>query len=408
MKKLIIFLIITLSLNAQSLRSLLSSATANNELLKRDNFKLLSAKKGIEAVNRGYFPTIDIGAMAQNSNPRMLMRPGTTYIAFVKLNYIVYDGGTKKYTKKQKIYNLSSINDANKQFKESLYLQIVQEYFNIKSLNGLIKALYFKKNAIKAGYKKVKALRDAGIVGDVELFELKSALESVKFNLNSLKLQKETLLSELSLKVGKKINHINNSHFIKKTVTLEPNYLVKSLRAKVESIKESANVILANNNPKINLSLDHNKYKYNRTDKAHPKGLSNQTTITLNAKIRVFDGGTTTAKAQAVKLQAMSLGYEANYRLKEQKNNFKLANLRIKNIKVQIKSAKSSLIAAQKSYNAILKKYNAGIIDNSEYLNAISNLAQAKANYKKALNDLEVAYAIYYFNAGKNLKGYIK
>ena len=408
MKKITLLLILAISLNAQGLKTLLNSASNNNELLKRDNLKELSAKKGIEAVNSSYYPTVDIGAVAQNSNPKTPMRPGTTYIGFVKLNYVIYDGGAKKYTKAQKIYELSSIKDANSQFKQSLFLQITQDYYNIKSLNDLIKALRFKKEAIASQYKKIKAFQEAGIIGDIELYQLKSALESVKFNLNSLNLQKLTLLSNLSLKVGKRVKHLGNSHFIKRSVSLSPNYLVKSLRAKVASIKQSANIIASANSAKLNISLEHNAYSYARYDKAHPKGLSNQTNITLSAKMRVFDGGTTSKKAQAVKLQAMSLNYEANYRLKEQKNNFKLSKLRIKNIRVQIKSAKSALISAQKNYNAILKKYNAGIIDNTDYLDALSSLAEAKANYKKALNDLEVAYALYYFNAGKNIKGYIK
>jgi len=408
MKKITLLLILSLNLNAQSLKSLLNSASSNNELLKRDNLKELSAKKGIEAINRGYFPTVDIGAMAQNQNPKMLMRPGTTYVAFVKLNYVVYDGGAKNHIKRQKSYELSSIKDANNQFKQSLYLQIVQDYYNISSLNSLIKSLQFKKKSIASQYKKIKAFKDAEIVGDVELYQLQSALEMVKYNLNSLNLQKQTLLSNLTLKVGKKITKLNPSHFVKRGVALTPDYLVKSLRAKVASIKESAKVIKSENAPKINLSLEHYKYSYDRTDRAHPEGLPSQTNLTLSAKMRIFDGGANTQKAEATKLMAVSLAHEANYRLKEQKNNFKLSKLRIKNIRLQIKSAKSSLKAAQKNYDSILKKHNAGIIDNSEYLSALSNLAEAKANYKKALNDLEIAYALYYFSAGRDITNYIR
>jgi outer membrane protein TolC len=254
----------------------------------------------------------------------------------------------------------------------------------------------------------MKVFKNAGLVSEVELYQLKAALENVKYNLNSLDLQKKTLLSQLSLKVGKTIKRVSYSHFRKKRVSFYPDAQIKSLQAKMASLYENAKVISAANNPKVNLSLEHNQYAYDRTDRLHPEGLNSQTTLSLSGTMRVYDGGVKKRESEAMKLQAMSLSYQIKYSLKEQKINFKLSKLRISNVKTEIKSAKSSLRAAQKNYNAILKKYNAGIIDNTGYLDALSNLAQAKANYKKALYDLDVAYAIYYFNAGRDIRNFVQ
>ena len=408
MKKVITLALLVATLNATNLKSMLHSAKESNNLLKSNYYKELSAKKGIEAINRSYRPTVEIGALAQDSNPRTPMRPGVTYSAFVKLNYLIYDGNVKKYTKRQKVYELSSIKDANKQYKYSLYLQIVQDYYDLLSLKEIIRAFEFKKRSIAAQYDKMKKFKEAGLIGEVELYQLEAALENVKYNLNSLDLQKKTLLSQLSLKVGKTIKKINYNYFKKQKVSFSPNAQIRSLQAKMASLNENAKAIKADNNPKVNLSLEHNEYDYGRTDKMHPEGLSNQTTLTLSATMKIYDGGVKKQEAQAMKLQAMSLSYELKHSLKEQKINYNLSKARIDNIRVQIKSAKASLKAAQKNYNAILKKYNAGIIDNTEYLDALSNLADAKANYKKSLNDLDVAYAIYYYNAGRNIVSYIR
>ncbi len=408
MKQIIALLLLVTLSYASNLKTLLNQANKNNDLLKANKINERSTQASIDSINKSYYPTIDIGVSAQNSNPRMLMRPGTTYVAFVKLNYLIYDGGIKKYNKISKRYELSSIKDASKQYKESLYLQIVKDFYALESLKELMKALEFKKRAIRAQYKKIKAFRDAGIVGDVEVYQLESALENVKYNLHSLNLQKNTLLMQLSLKVGKRVKRVSYSRFRKKRVSFSPNGDVRSLKSKMASIVANAKGVEAQNNFKVNLALEHNRFAYDRYDKLHPKGLSHQTNITLSATKRVYDGGANKKKAEAIKLQALSLNYKIKNALKNQKMQFSLAKLRISNIRVQIKSAKIALLAAKKNYEANLKKYDAGIIDSSEYLNALSNYVQAKAEYKRALNDLEVAYALYYFNAGKNIKRYIK
>ena len=402
-----VFLLVEFSF-ASNLQTLLNRASKYNDIIKANKINAASTQKSIDSINKSYYPTIDIGVAAQDSNPRALMRPGITYKAFVKLNYLIYDGGVKKYNKRAKRYELSSIRNSAKEYKESLYVQIMQDFFALASLQELIKALEFKKEALLAQYKKIKAFRDAEIVGDVELYQLESALENVKYNLNSLDFQKKSLLMQLSLKVGKKVRKISPSHFRKTKVSFNPNATIASLKAKRASILANAKAIAAANNAKVNLSLEHNRFGYDRYDKLHPKGLSEQTNIALSATKRLYDGGATKKKAQAIKLQALSLEYKIKNALKSQKMQFNLAKLRIKNMRAQIKSAKSALVAAKKNYEANLKKYNAGIIDSSEYLDALSNFAQAKANYKKALNDLEVAYGLYYFNAGKNIKRYLK
>jgi len=48
------------------------------------------------------------------------------------------------------------------------------------------------------------------------------------------------------------------------------------------------------------------------------------------------------------------------------------------------------------------------LVDNIVYLDALSIKTNATALYTKSLNDLEVAYAIYYYYAGQKIKEFIK
>jgi len=404
-------LILALALNCgfgYSLKSMLKSANAQNDLVKSKNLQILGAKKSINAVKKSYSPTIDIGAFAQNLSPKTPMKAGAVYGAYVKLNYTIYDGGAKKNTIKQKRYELLSKILESSSFKNTLSLAIVQDYFSIKSLDGLLVAIKYKKSSLNATLEKMKGYLQAGLIEKSVVQRLKAELEMTNYNISSLKLQRSTLLSNLSLKVGKEIKYIGNSHFLKKRVKFSINSEAKAILAKSAAVDSSASVIKSANNPKVNLNFEYNRYGYDRDDATHPKGVDSQAKFTLNANMRLFDGGVNKEKAQIAKLQAASIALEAKHKIKEQKSNFKIAKLRISTIKNKIKSAKASLKAAKKFYADTEKKYRAGFIDNSLYLDALSQKTEALANYKRALNDLEVAYGLYYYFGGKDLKGYVK
>ena len=75
---------------------------------------------------------------------------------------------------------------------------------------------------------------------------------------------------------------------------------------------------------------------------------------------------------------------------------------------VKIKSAKSALVSATSAYKIISKKYDAGIVDNVVYLDALASKTTAQALHEQSLNDLEIAYAEYYFYAGKNIEEFLE
>jgi outer membrane protein TolC len=93
---------------------------------------------------------------------------------------------------------------------------------------------------------------------------------------------------------------------------------------------------------------------------------------------------------------------------KEQKMRHEISVARVKSSKLKIKSAKSALNAASSAFGTINEKYNAGIVDYVIYLDALSAKTNASALYEKSLNDLEVAYAMFYYYSGKKLEDFIK
>jgi len=136
--------------------------------------------------------------------------------------------------------------------------------------------------------------------------------------------------------------------------------------------------------------------------------LDKQNEIMATLNLRLFDFGTIREKKEAIKLKADALNEKIIYKLKEQQMQLEIAKERIVTTKLNIKSSKSALKSATSALKTITKKYNAGVVDNVVYLDALSSQTKAKSTYEKSLNDLEIAYAIYYYYNNENLEKFIK
>ena len=404
MKKLLI--LIPLFLNGGGLKSLLNSANSSN-LVKAKQMQVLSKQKELSSQISQDFPTVDLSAAVVNSNPRGFMQPGTIYKASVVLSYTIYDGGLKSAKKVQKRFELASVKFDKSFFTKSLYLQIVQDYYNIKSLDALIDALYSKKRAIKEQLNRVAILQKSGLANSDDLYSLKAALALVKDNISSLNYQKKSLIAMLNLKANSHIKRLGNSLFVKRSVKFKDNDLIASLKAKRSAILSSAKMASSATKPHINLNASYSLYGYDRVDRLHPKGLDKDTKVTLIASVRLFDGGAAKESAEAIKLQAMALNYQIKHKHQEQLINFKLSYKKLSVAREHIKALKEQYRASSELFKTVKTKYEAGLSDYANYLNALSQKTLALAELKKAKYELEIAYALYYYYAGYDLRRFV-
>jgi len=231
--------------------------------------------------------------------------------------------------------------------------------------------------------------------------------------MESLKFEILSLTKSLELKVGKSVSVLENSSFIKEDMkeydTLEST---KSLMAQEDSLRESSNGVDSVYYPNITIEDTYSIYGYDREDPvATAFGanlLESQNTLMLTLNMRLYDGAQIAKTKEALLLSSQALNAQVSYQNKEQKIQFELAKSRIYTTELKIKSANSALIAATSAYETIEKKYDVGIVDNVVYLDALTSRTTAKALYTSSLNDLEMAYAMYYFYGGKNIEEFIK
>lgn len=407
MKKLFL-LIIPVFIYAESLKSLIEYAQLNNNLVVAKSLNQEAKVKNIESKKSAYLPTLDIGAFYQSSNEKPIMEAGDVYHGYAKIGFDIYDGGKKSSLLEQaKNEYRASEHDTN-EMKKSLSLEISKDFYDIKSLNASLTAKEDAGRSIKEQLSRIKKYYEAGLATKDDIDRLQAAYDTNIYEIESVRFQILTTLKSLELKVGKKIDSLDDSGF-KEILQDDFEHIdaIKALMAKESALMSNAKSIESDYYPQIRLEDTYSLYEYERTNMIHPAGLDKQNKIMLTANIRLYDFSALKEAKQSVAISSQALGSEVAYKIKEQKMQYELALSRIQTSKIKIKSALSALEAAKSAFKTITKKYSAGIVDYVIYLDALTSKTNAKALYETALNELEMAYAIYYYYSGKNLKEFL-
>ncbi|MEA2091886.1 MAG: TolC family protein, partial [Campylobacterota bacterium] len=128
-----LILIIPIFIYAESLKSLLDFATQKSDLVVSKVLTQKAKSREVEARESAYYPTIDVGAFYQTLEERNPMQAGDVYSGYAKIGFDIYDGGKKSalLCQSENEYKASSFDSEST--KKSLSLQIVQDFFNIKS-----------------------------------------------------------------------------------------------------------------------------------------------------------------------------------------------------------------------------------------------------------------------------------
>ena len=411
MRNKLLLLILPLMLNAESLKSLLQFADKANNLIVAKDLHAQSKKSEMDSSKNDLYPTVDIGAYyKRNDEPNVIM-PGTTYSGYAKIGYDIYAGGRKENTLEQKKGAMQSSLFDKEATKNSIELSIVQDFYAFKSKEATLKARQEASKAVKAQLERMQEFLKASLATQDDVDRLQSAYDSNIYVIESLKFEILSLKKSLELKVGKSIESLDDSTFMKSDAGAEEELdSIRALRATQGSVMKGAEIIDSYYYPQIRIDDTYSLYGY--ADEPNLAGFKieqvthqNQLLVTLN--MRLYDFGALSESKRSVVLQSDALGEEIKYQTKEQKLQQELALQRIKTAKLNIKSAKSALKASTSALATITKKYNSGIVDNVVYLDALTARTEAQATFNTAQNNLELSYALYYYYKGKNLKEFI-
>jgi outer membrane protein TolC len=404
-----LILLVPIFIYGESLKSLVDFATQNSDLVISKTLTQKAKSKEVDAKKSAYYPTIDVGAFYQTLDDRTALQAGDVYSGYAKIGFDIYDGGKKSSLLSQSKYEYKASCFDSESTKKSLSLQVVQEFFGIKSLEATLNAREEAQKSLQEQLRRTKRFFTAKLATKDDVDRLQAAYDTNVYEMQSLKFQILSLFKSLELKVGKSITTLDDSKFVDfKELQKELTDSVKSLMAKKDALVSGAESVDSIYYPQIKIEDTYSVYGYDRSDSLHPEGLDNQNKLLLSLNLRLFDNGEVAKSKEVVMVNSQALNTQAIFRKKEQEMYFSLAMSRIQTSKIKIESAKSALVSASSAYATISRKYSAGIVDNVVYLDALSSKTNASALYETSMNDLEVAYATYYYYAGKNIEEFLQ
>ena len=407
MKKYLLLLLPAL-VCGDNLKTILDYAGKNNNLVQASKLIEDSRAQDIQTKENALYPSIDVGGNMQHLKELPTGQPGDIYSVYAKISYDIYDGGKKS----------SLVNSAKNDYKSSLYnynatkdnlnLDVVQDFYLIKNLKGSLLAKQEAGKSLGEQLNRIKKYFEARLATKNDIDRIQSSYDTNNYETESIKFQIIQATKTLELKVGKNIDSIENSTFIEILENkFEENSNIKSMKAKRDALLSNIEVINSASLPQLKIENTYSKFYYGQTNENLPAGLDNQNNLTLTASMKLYDFGVNKSEKQSVMIQAQALSKEIDYKIEEQKIQNNISIARIMASKAKINSSQSALKAAKSAFEVMTEKYNAGLVDYVSYLDSLTSKTNAIVAHEISLNELQTAYAIYYYYNGKNLQDMI-
>ena len=407
MKKYLLLLLPAL-VCGDNLKTILDYAGKNNNLVQASKLIEDSRAQDIQTKENALYPSIDVGGNMQHLKELPAGQPGDIYSVYAKISYDIYDGGKKS----------SLVNSAKNDYKSGLYnynatkdnlnLDVVQDFYLIKNLKGSLLAKQEAGKSLGEQLNRIKKYFEARLATKNDIDRIQSSYDTNNYEIESIKFQIIQATKTLELKVGKNIDSIENSTFIEILENkFEENSNIKSMKAKRDALLSNIEVINSASLPQLKIENTYSKFNYGQTNENHPAGLDNQNNLTLTASMKLYDFGVNKSEKQSVMIQAQALSKEIDYKIEEQKIQNNISIARIMASKAKINSSQSALKAAKSAFEVMTEKYNAGLVDYVSYLDSLTSKTNAIVAHEISLNELQTAYAIYYYYNGKNLQDMI-
>lgn len=414
MRILFLFVLITFAGYAQGLHlgDLIASTKANNYEIKAKELEAKSKQSLVQSQRSDYYPYIDMGGQYTIQNKVTAYGAGEARSGFITVGIKIFDGGERSSLLKKSDYEYKASLLESSNFKNNKILELTQNYYALLKQKSFLQAVMTKRDTLGYQLQRLKDFYKAGLTPREEVDRIQASYDSSLYNIESIKLSIEQIKNALILISGRTIGDVSEDRLMepKGEIKVEPLDSIKALTAQQNVLEQGAKSIEASKYPTIKLEDTYTRSEYSKLSSpvAEEFLLPSQNTVTVSANMRLFDGGKRDKNKESLQYQKLSLESQKNYMLESQQSDFDLSKRRIEAVSAQLKSTKSSLNASKSTYESIKEQYEAGVVDYLSYLDALDQKIDSLARYKEALYEYEMAKALYYYYAGKNIEEYIQ
>lgn len=410
MKIIVILLFSSLFLWSEGLKALIVDAKQGNHQLKALHYSTIAKEKSLSSSQKDYLmPKVVVGGSYRSSSPASPFQAQDTASAYGQISIDLYDGGRLSAQIAQKSSEVEASKFDESYNTKALELSIVNNFFNIQNQKALLVSLQEAQTQLQAQIDRVEKFYQVKLATIDQVDKIKSAYANNEYQIKATKQQIFALKKELELKVGREISSLESVSIKEPNeIQLQDSDHILSLNSHSKALLHSVTALNSAYKPQVSLSDNFSLYQYRNKDK-NPMidYLNHQNIISLNVNLQLWDNDVIKEQAQSLLVQRQALSEQIDQAKEEQKIKTAIALEQINTAKSKIESSQSALEASHSVYRVIKQKFEAKIVDNVQYLDALTQQTGAEARYKIALNSLEVAKANYYFQLGLDLEEYI-
>lgn len=404
LKNILIFFLISTSLYAVSLKELLNSIEVTNENYQAQQALQQMAKKQYESASKDNFPTLNLIGAYENNSKVLEHEPEDILYGELKASYTLYDGGriTNNKLAKKSLHESQKFN--TQYLKQEIMLDVIREYFSFQNSKSAIEVLNYKINELDEQIRKSEILVKNDLATKDKLQALIASKKESLYDIETLKIDLENSILQLSLLTGLDILPQDNDKLLEPIYKEEQRYDIEAKKLEAQSLKY--NEKMHNYLPTISINNSLKKQKYLDYDEIYNDKLNNQ--ISLQINIPIFDFGKISKDKEASQLETLALNKEIEYKEKSIQIERKLALKSLESSKIKLDSAITALEATNTTYEFSKKRFDANLISYTEYLTELTKKQDANYRVILAQNDIELKKATLAFALGIDLLTLIK
>ncbi len=392
---------------AEALKSNYDIQLAENSLIQADNNK--------SVYNSGYLPTVTANADARynSSNAKITDQQGNErnidgiqtsgYGASVGLNYVLFNGGGRKY-QYDKLKNLYALSSLQKKTQiENTLIDVYTTFYNLarsqEQKRTIEEAFYISKERLQ----RVTVQQEYGQKTKLDILNAKVDANKDSINLINISVSVENNRRNLNFLLGREIS---TEFTVDSDVVLDSNLsyieLLSKLKSNNNELKQlELNQSITQQDLRINQagwlpSVTTNvSYGYNYNDNGPAGFLAEQQTTGLSAGLNLswnlFDGGVTKVRVQNAKIAMKT------QELNKQKIQLNLENqlatfwAEYTTQKAIIENEKINVEVSNQNFLKSKELFNLGKITSLDFRQAQLNLINTKLNLLNATYNAKIA-----------------
>ena len=404
LKKIIVLIFIATSLYANSLKELLSNIEVTNENYQAQQALQEMAKKQYESATKDNYPTFNLIGAYENNSKVLKTEPEDIAYAELKASYTLYDGEKIKNNELSKKSLYESQQLKTQYLKQEIMLEVIKQYFSYQNTKSAIDVINYKINELNGQIKKFEILVKNDLETKDKLQALIASKKEALYDIETLKIDLENSILQLSLLTGFDILPQDNDKLIEPTYDEKDRFDIEAKKLEAKSVKYTSEGF--NYLPTISINNSLKKQEYLHYDETYNDKFNNQ--IMLQINFPIFDFGKISKDKEASQLEALALNKEIAYKEKSIQIERKLALKSLESSKVKLDSAISGLEATNTTYEFSKKRFDANLISYTEYLTELTKKQDANYRVILAKNDIELKKANLAFALGIDLLTLIK